>query len=118
MVLFTDLLEEAAARPLLDALPTLARRHAVAVASAIDLDIQELLVRPPDERADVYRTAVAVDVRRAREAVATGLRRRGVDVVEAPAPQLGAACVRAYLRAANASRVDRQPCGALRDRWQ
>jgi uncharacterized protein (DUF58 family) len=104
-VLFTDLLEEAAARPLLDALPSLARRHAVAVASSVDLDIQDLLVEPPADRADVYRTAVALDVRSAREAVAAALRRRGVDVVEAPAAQLGAACVRAYLRSKARARL-------------
>jgi uncharacterized protein (DUF58 family) len=105
VVLFTDLLEEAAARPLLDALPSLARRHAVAVASSVDLDIDDVLVQPPADRADVYRTAVALDVRSAREAVAAALRRRGVDVVEAPAAQLGAACVRAYLRSKARARL-------------
>jgi uncharacterized protein (DUF58 family) len=105
VVLFTDLLEEAAARPLLRALPSLARRHAVAVASAIDLEIQELLVRRPAQRGDVYRTAVALDVTSARETVAAALRRRGVDVVEAAAPDLGAACVRAYLRSKARARL-------------
>lgn len=105
VVLFTDLLEEAAARPLLEALPSLARRHSVAVASAIDLDIEALLERPPRDRTDVYRTAVALDVSRARAGVAAALRRRGVDVVEAPAPQLGAACVRAYLRSKARARL-------------
>jgi uncharacterized protein (DUF58 family) len=105
VVLFTDLLEETAARPLLDALPSLARRHAVAVASAVDLDLDNLLVQPPHDRSDVYRTAVALDVRRAREGVVSALRRRGVDVIEAPAGQLAAACVRVYLRSKARARV-------------
>lgn len=105
VLVLTDLLEETAARPLLDALPTLARRHAVAVASAVDADLQDLLVEPPRERSDVYRTAVALDVRASRERVAAALRRRGVDVIEAPADQLAAACVRAYLRSKARARI-------------
>jgi uncharacterized protein (DUF58 family) len=105
VLVLTDLLEETAARPLLDALPSLARRHAVAVASAVDVDLNDLLVQPPQERSDVYRTAVALEVRSARERVAAALRRRGVDVIEAPAEQLAAACVRAYLRSKARARV-------------
>ena len=105
VLLLTDLLEETAARPLLDALPSLARRHAVAVASAVDLDLEDLLVEPPRERSDVYRTAVALDVRGSRRGVAAELRRRGVDVIEAPAEQLATACVRAYLRSKARARV-------------
>lgn len=105
VLLLTDLLEETAARPLLDALPSLARRHAVAVASAVDLDLQELLSQPPQDRSDVYRTAVALDVRSSRAGVAAELRRRGVDVIEAPAEGLAAACVRAYLRSKARARL-------------
>lgn len=105
VLLLTDILEETAARPLLDALPSLARRHAVAVASAVDADLDDLLVQPPQDRSDVYRSVVALDVRRAREGVTAALRRRGVDVIEAPAEQLAAACVRAYLRSKARARV-------------
>ncbi len=105
VLVFTDLLEETAARPLLDALPSLVRRHAVAVASAVDPDLNDLLVQPPRDRGDVYRAAVALDVRRQRDGVAAALRRRGVDVIEAPAEQLAAACVRAYLRSKVRARV-------------
>ena len=52
VLVLTDLLEETAARPLLDALPMLARRHAVAVASAVDADLAgPRCVEPPRERA-------------------------------------------------------------------
>jgi uncharacterized protein (DUF58 family) len=99
VLVFTDLLDESAARPLLSAVPSLARRHAVAVASAGDPDLERMLEREPHERADVYRAAVAFDVVRARARVTSELRRRGVDVVDAPPDVLSAACVRAYLRA-------------------
>ena len=99
VLVLTDLLDENAASPLLEALPSLARRHAVAVATTSDPDLVQLLTTEPDDRAAVYEAAVALDVELARAAVAARLRRRGVDVVEAPAETLGAACVRSYLRA-------------------
>jgi uncharacterized protein (DUF58 family) len=105
VILFTDLLEETAARPLLEALPSLARRHVVAVASAVDPDLDEILSSPPGDRIDVYRAAVALDVGRARQRVVAELRRRGVDVVDAPPDGLASACVRAYLRAKARARV-------------
>ena len=105
VIVFTDLLEGTAARPLLEALPALVRRHAVAVASSIDPELEELLVASPRDRTDVYRTAVALDVGHARLRVVSELRRRGVDVIEAPPARLASACVRAYLRAKARARV-------------
>jgi uncharacterized protein (DUF58 family) len=105
VLVLTDLLEPTAALPLLDAVPMLARRHAVAVASATDVELQRLTVEPPDATIDVYRAAVALDVAAARARVAASLRRAGVDVIEAPPDSLGAACVRSYLRAKSRARV-------------
>lgn len=99
VLVLTDLLDENAASPLLEALPSLARRHAVAVATSADPDIVRLLTTEPEDEEAVYETAVAFEVDRSRASVAARLRRRGVDVVDAPAPRLGAACVRSYLRA-------------------
>ena len=99
VLVLTDLLEEAAARPLLEALPVLARRHAVAVASVVDPDLRALVRRDPERPLDVYRAAVAVEVLAARERVAARLRRSAAEVLEAPAGSLPAACVSAYLRA-------------------
>jgi uncharacterized protein (DUF58 family) len=99
VLVLTDLLEESAARPLVDALPVLARRHAVAVAGASDPDIDALVRTEPESPSDVYRAAVALDVLAARARVAAQLRRTGADVVEGSPSTLAAACVRAYLRA-------------------
>ena len=98
-LVLTDLLDEAAARPLVDALPVLARRHVVAVASAADPDLDAVLTREPERPLDVYRTAVALDVLAARERAAARLRHAAAEVVEAAPAALPAACVRAYLRA-------------------
>ena len=99
VLVFTDLLEESAARPLIEAVPVLARRHAVAVVSAEDSDLQGLVTRRPETPADVYRAAAALEVLNARERVAASLRATGTEVLEAPVDKLAAACVDAYLRA-------------------
>jgi uncharacterized protein (DUF58 family) len=94
----TDLVDEAAARSLVDAVPVLARRHAVVVASVRDPDLDAAVSRPPAAPHDVYAAAVSIDVLDARRRVATRLRHAGADVIEAPPSVLGEACVRAYLR--------------------
>jgi uncharacterized protein (DUF58 family) len=105
VVVLTDLLEEAAARPLVDAVPVLARRHAVVVASASDPDLLALVRTPPWSPADAYAASVAVEVLEARAAVANQLSRAGAHVVEAPPAALGSACVTAYLRMKNLARL-------------
>ena len=94
----TDLVDEAAARSLVDAVPVLARRHAVVVASVRDPDLDAAVSRPPTAPHDVYAAAVSIDVLDARQRVATRLRHAGANVIEAPPAVLGEACVRAYLR--------------------
>jgi uncharacterized protein (DUF58 family) len=99
ILIFSDLLDETAARPLADAVPVLARRHAVTVATVRDPDLDDVLATPPDSGHDVGAQAVALDVLDARARTAHMLRRTGAQIVEAPAATLAAACVTAYLRA-------------------
>ena len=105
VLVLTDLLEEAAAQPLVDAMPVLARRHAVVVASVADPDLERMVHTPPRAPADVYAAAVALDVLDARARVTAQLRREGADVVEALPETLPAACVGAYLRAKARARL-------------
>ena len=105
VLVFTDIIEEAAARPLLDAIPVLARRHEVIVAGAADPDLHAVVATPPSGSLDAYRAAIAVDVLEARARVAARLRNSGAQVLEARPEALGAACVRAYLRAKARARV-------------
>src|SRR6266480_2440543 len=105
VLVLTDLLEEAAAQPLLDAMPVLARRHAVVVAGVTDPDLEQMVHAPPRSPADVYTAAVALDVLDARARVAAQLRRAGADVVEARPDLLPNACVGAYLRAKARARL-------------
>ncbi len=98
VVLFTDLIEEAAARPLLDAVPVLVRRHAVVVASVADEDLERVVSTEPRTMVDVYRTVAANDVLAARDRVVAALRHVGAEVVTAAPDAFAAACVRSYVR--------------------
>jgi uncharacterized protein (DUF58 family) len=99
MMIFCDLLDESAARPLAEAVPVLTRRHSVTVATVRDPDLDEVLTTAPTSAHGVGAQAVALDVLAARTRVAHMLRHTGAQVVEAPADRLAAACVTAYLRA-------------------
>ena len=105
VLVLTDLLEEAAARPLVEAIPILARRHHVVVASCSDPDLEEILQRSPTAPSEVYESAVALDVLRSRSEVVRRIRAAGADVVEAPPSKLARACVASYLRAKARARL-------------
>jgi uncharacterized protein (DUF58 family) len=103
VLVLTDLLEEAAAGPLVEAMPILARRHHLVVASASDPELAPS--DSPRSPFDVFRSVAVAEMLAARERAATALRHAGAVVVEAEPARLGAACVQAYLRAKAASRV-------------
>ena len=98
ILVFTDLVDASAARSLVASVPVLTRGHAVIVASVRDPDLDAALRREPSTPHDVYASAVAIDVLDERRRVATLLEHAGATVVDAPAAELGEACVRAYLR--------------------
>ena len=75
------------------------------MASVADPDLAGLTRRRPREPADVYATAIGLDVLGARARVATALAHTGAEVVEAAPEGLAAACVRAYLRAKRRGRL-------------
>ncbi|MFN8034639.1 MAG: DUF58 domain-containing protein [Acidimicrobiia bacterium] len=105
VIVFTDLLDEAAASSLLDAVPMLARRHAVVVATVEDPDVRRFARTAPQQVGDVYATTVALDVLDTRTRVAAQLRRLGTEVIEAPPESFSAVCVAAYLRAKARARL-------------
>jgi uncharacterized protein (DUF58 family) len=105
IVVCTDLVDEAAARSLLDAVPVLARRHAVVIASVRDPDLDASLNTSPRTARDVYSASVALDVLGGRARVIERLRHLGATVIEAPPALLGEACVRAYLQLKSRARL-------------
>ncbi|MDQ4070459.1 MAG: DUF58 domain-containing protein, partial [Actinomycetota bacterium] len=105
VLVITDLLDESASRSLLDAVPVLARRHVVAVATVTDPEVAALVASPPSTAFDVYAAAVAHDVLDSRTKVSARLARAGAEVVEAPPDAFSAACVVAYLGAKSRARL-------------
>jgi uncharacterized protein (DUF58 family) len=105
VLVLTDLLEPSAARPLVEAMPIVARRHHVVVASATDPDLRAMIDREPRSPLDVFRAVAAAEVRESRARAAAALRGAGAVVVQALPPKLGAACVHAYLRAKARARL-------------
>ena len=105
VLLFTDILEETAARPLVEAVPVLGRRHVVVVASAADPDLERTLTTPPRDAGDAREQVVALEVLAGRRRVRRSLAGTGAEVIEDDAGRLGTACVRAYLNAKSRARL-------------
>ena len=76
VLVLADLVDEAAARALVSAVPVLARRHAVCVASVRDDALDDILRRRPTELRDAYAMTVALEMRRARALAARRVERR------------------------------------------
>jgi uncharacterized protein (DUF58 family) len=105
VLVLTDLVDEAAAQSLLHAVPVLARRHAVVIASVRDPDLDAAVHIPPRVARDTYTAVVALDVLDARSRVVVRLRHAGAEVVEAAPSRLNEACVGAYLRLKDRARL-------------
>lgn len=98
---FTDLLDEAAARSLTIGVVVIARRHSAHVVSLADPAIEELAAN----ESMPARALAALQVLSARGAAALALRRAGARVLEAPADRLAERCLDAYLTAKLRARI-------------
>ncbi|GFG74119.1 membrane protein [Mycobacterium botniense] len=104
VVLLTDLNAAALGESLLPVLPQLAARHQVILAAVTDPRLDQLACGRSDAAA-VYEAAAAERARNDRRAIASRLRRRGVDVVDAAPPQLAPALADSYLAMKAAGRL-------------
>lgn len=98
VIIFTDLLDEAAARPIVAAIPTLVRRHQVLVASVRDPEIDAYINLLPQNESDAYFQAGALGVLEHRAAAIKELARNGVGVVEAPPDKMTTSLIDSYLK--------------------
>ncbi len=105
VLVLTDLLDPAAARPLVAAIRVLARRHSVTVASVVDPDVEDAVTTLPADLEGAARAVAALDVLTARVEAVRLVRHYGAQVVEGPPATLSAGCVSAYLRAKAAARL-------------
>jgi uncharacterized protein (DUF58 family) len=99
VLVFTDLIDEAAARSLMAAVPMLARRHAVVVASVSDPALASAAAAPPEAAEDPYEALAALTVLQTRARAALSITRTGAELIEAPPDALAQRCLHAYLRA-------------------
>lgn len=105
VLILSDLMEETAARPLVEAMPILARHHAVTVAGVADPAVREALATPAPDAERAMTTAVAVDIERSRRSAAASLAGYGADVIDVSPAELPRRCVDAYLRAKRRARL-------------
>ncbi|OBG01115.1 hypothetical protein A5773_03560 [Mycobacterium sp. 852014-52450_SCH5900713] len=96
VVLLTDLNATALDEGLLPVLPQLSARHHLMVAAVADPRVDQLAAGRSDPAA-VYDAAAAERSRNDRRAIATRLRRSGVEVVDAPPTELAPALADHYL---------------------
>lgn len=104
VVLFTGLDPAPVEEGLLPALPTLSARHLVLVAAVADPAVAALAAGRGDAAA-VYAAAAAERALADRRRVTAALRRRGVEVVDAPPAQFASAVTDAYLDLKAAGRL-------------
>jgi uncharacterized protein (DUF58 family) len=103
VLVFTDLIDERAARSLVRAAPMLTRRHAVVVAGVGDPALEA--AAHDEQGVDTPHTLAALSVLSARDQAAKRIRRAGAEVVLAPVGSLPERCVQAYLRAKARARL-------------
>ncbi|MFZ4585329.1 MAG: DUF58 domain-containing protein [Acidimicrobiia bacterium] len=105
VMLFTDVVDEGAARLILSALPILAAKHMVVVASLRDDDIQRIAHTVPCDAKAAYRMAAALDVLSERDLLMKQLQQRGAETVTETLTRFSPACVRAYLFAKQRAKI-------------
>jgi uncharacterized protein (DUF58 family) len=105
VVVFTDLVDPAASRTVVEALPVLSRRHEVVVATATDTELAAMAVATPSGYADVARAAAALRLLDEHREVLRRVAALGCEVVAARPERLGLACVAAYRRLKSRARV-------------
>jgi uncharacterized protein (DUF58 family) len=96
VVLMTDLNPSALDEGLMGVLPQLSAKHQVVIAAVSDPRV-DLLAAGRSDAAEVYDAAAAERARNDRGAIATRLRRHGVDVVDARPNDLAPALADCYL---------------------
>lgn len=98
VVLFTDIVERDAARPLVGSLSVLARRHLALTATLRDPAIEHLAAAPVVDSQSVYERGVAQALLSDREEVLLRLRQSGVLTLDVPADQLSLSLLNRYLQ--------------------
>jgi uncharacterized protein (DUF58 family) len=98
IVVFTEFSDATGAELMVENVTRLLRRHVVLFVVFEDPELESAVRAAPDSAEAVARAVVARELLRTRQVVLARLKRLGVQVVEAPAAQMGAAVIDAYLQ--------------------
>ena len=96
-MVFTDIADSTSAELMLENVGRLLRQHLVLFVMMRDAELEAIERKAPRSPDDVSRAVVAASLMRERELVIGRLRRMGVEIVEAPADQVGPALLASYL---------------------
>jgi uncharacterized protein (DUF58 family) len=105
MIFFTDLLDEAQARPLVEYARRLATRHLPLVVTLSDPAVVEASRAIPQAADEAYAQLVATEILREREALLRALRAEGAQVVDAPSDRISTAAVNRYIELKRARKI-------------
>jgi uncharacterized protein (DUF58 family) len=105
VVVFTELVDPEASKPLISQIATLARKHLCMVVTMSDPAVAQAARSAGERPEDVYRTAAAKQVIQARKTAAAQLARMGAIVLDVPPGQFTPAVVNQYLRVKSAARL-------------
>lgn len=112
VVVFTSLVDLAAAELLRDSLLRLERRHRPLLINLEDPQIRALADDPPERPEDAFAQVAALEILLANRRLARRLRRAGVRVVNTPADRLALEALEAYLALFRGRRPSPSPAKA------
>ncbi|HEV2845520.1 MAG TPA: DUF58 domain-containing protein [Thermoanaerobaculia bacterium] len=98
-VLFTSVVDLAAAELLRESLLRLGRRHRVLLLNLEDPELRRLAAEPPDTPARAFAQVASLEIQLANRRLARHLRRGGIRVVNTPADRLALEALESYLAA-------------------
>lgn len=97
VVVFTDFADATSAELMIENIGRLMRRHQVLFVTFRDEELETLVRAEPNTADDISRAVIAASLIRERQVVLERLRRMGVEIVDAPAADLGPALLNRYL---------------------
>lgn len=98
-VLFTSVVDLAAAELLRESLLRLGRRHRALLLNLEDPELRRLAAAPPDTPAQAFAQVASLEIQLANRRLARHLRRGGIRVVSTPADRLALEALESYLAA-------------------
>ncbi|MFM7350073.1 MAG: DUF58 domain-containing protein [Erythrobacter sp.] len=97
VVVFSDFTDPTAAELMVESLGRLVNKHLVLFVTMTDSEVEALIAAPPGDIATLARAVTADSLAQQRKLVLQRLRRRGIDVLEAPWEAIGPRLIDRYL---------------------